>query len=152
MPDLTIFGNSGNLNGAVSSNVVCRIDLTDTTRFLTIWFLQYRARDSPWYTLGHGIVLVYIGLGVLTSVGYWLTLRAENSRRDQGSRDEIIDGVNDNGMLHMPGTYSSTYFVSVMVGDPDTVEKLTRLNGRFATIEDAKKEKGDKWSGYRYVL
>ncbi|KAF9785564.1 MFS general substrate transporter [Thelephora terrestris] len=104
----------GNLNGAVSSNV-------------------YRARDSPWYTLGHGIVLVYIGLGVLTSVVYWLVLRAENSRRDRGLRDEIIDGVNDNG-------------------DPETVEKLTRLNGRFASVEDAKKEKGDRWSGYRYVL
>lgn len=43
-------------------------------------------------------------------------------------------------------------FGSVMVGDPEIVERLTRLNGRFATVEDAKKEKGDKWSGYRYVL
>jgi len=38
------------------------------------------------------------------------------------------------------------------VGDPETVEKLARLNGRFATVEDAKREKGDNWSGYRYVL
>ncbi|KAF9650536.1 MFS general substrate transporter [Thelephora ganbajun] len=104
----------GNINGAVSSNV-------------------YRARDKPWYTLGHGIVLVYIGLGILTSVVYWLILRTENSRRDRGLRDEIIDGVNDNG-------------------DLETVEKLARLNGRFATVEDAKREKGDNWSGYRYVL
>jgi hypothetical protein len=66
-------------------------------RPLTIDPLQYRARDSPWYTLGHGIVLVYIGMGVLTSVVYWLTLRAENSRRDRGLRDEVIDGINDNG-------------------------------------------------------
>ena len=43
-------------------------------------------------------------------------------------------------------------FDSATLGDPETVERLTRLNGRFATVEDAKKEKGDKWSGYRYVL
>jgi len=104
----------GNINGAVSSNV-------------------YRARDRPWYTLGHGIVLLYIGLGVLTSLVYYLTLRTENARRDQGMRDEIITGVNDDG-------------------DPETVEKLARLNGRFATVEDAKREKGDNWSGYRYIL
>jgi hypothetical protein len=40
----------------------------------------------------------------------------------------------------------------MMLGDHETVERLTRLNGRFATVEDAKKEKGDKWSGYRYIL
>lgn len=38
------------------------------------------------------------------------------------------------------------------VGDPETVERLSKLNGRFATVEDAKREKGDKWSGYRYIL
>jgi len=48
--------------------------------------------------MGHGIVLVYIGLGVLTSAVYYFTLRAENARRDQGIRDEIIDGVNDKGV------------------------------------------------------
>lgn len=49
--------------------------------------------------MGHGIVLVYIGLGVLASVVYYLTLRAENARRDRGMRDEIIDGVSDNGAV-----------------------------------------------------
>ena len=61
--------------------------------------LQYRARDKPWYRMGHGIVLIYIGLGVLASVVYYFTLRAENARRDRGLRDEIIDSVNDKGML-----------------------------------------------------
>jgi hypothetical protein len=44
-------------------------------------------------------VLGYIGIGVLISVVYYLTLRIENARRDRGIRDEIIDGVNDNGMF-----------------------------------------------------
>jgi len=69
----------------------------DSTRLLTIEFLQYRARDKPWYRLGHGIVLIYIVTCMLASVAYYLTLRAENARRDQGIRDEIIEGVNDKG-------------------------------------------------------
>lgn len=91
---------------------------------------------------------------MLTSVTYWLTLRAENSRRDRGLRDEIIDGVNDNGMhiLRYTRYLLSINFGLAILGDPETVERLTRLNGRFATVEDAKNEKGDRWSGYRYVL
>lgn len=104
----------GNLNGAVSSNV-------------------YRARDGPWYTIGHLIVLAYICLCLLTSLVYYLTLRTENARRDQGLRDEVIDGANDKG-------------------DAETIERFIRLNGKFPSVEDAKKEKGDCWSGYRYIL
>ncbi|KAG6902544.1 hypothetical protein C0995_014933 [Termitomyces sp. Mi166 len=53
----------------------------------------------------------------------WYTLVRENARRDRGERDEIIgkDGTGN--------------------------EK----NGRFATLEEAKLEKGDEWSGYRYT-
>jgi len=121
--------------------------------FLTIDSPQYRARDKPWYTLGHGIVLVYIGIAILTSVVHYLTLRAENGRRDRGLRDEIIDGVNDNGMLiYQRYGWSRIDSFTRNTGDPETVERLARLNGRFATVEDAKREKGDNWSGYRYIL
>jgi len=98
----------GNLNGAVSSNV-------------------YRAPDAPWYTLGHGIVLTYIGLGFIASIVYSTMLRAENARRTRGERDEIIIGVNEN----KPG--------------------MNTKNGTFVNVEDAKREKGDQWSGYRYM-
>ncbi|EKM50636.1 uncharacterized protein PHACADRAFT_264011 [Phanerochaete carnosa HHB-10118-sp] len=98
----------GNINGAVSSNV-------------------YRARDQPWYTLGHGIVLMYICIAIISAVVYRHLLKRENDRRDRGERDEIIEGVNDDR------------------------EDLAR-NGRFASVEDAKREKGDAWSGYRYTL
>ena len=89
-------GYSGNLNGAVSSNVVCLTPPNDIP-CLTVGSLQYRAKEKPWYTLGHGIVLAYIGISLLTCVAYHLILRRENARRDRGERDEIIDGVNDNG-------------------------------------------------------
>ena len=115
--------------------------------------LKYRARDKPWYSLGHGIVLIYIGLGVLTSVVYYFTMRAENARRDRGLRDEIIDGVNDKGTLVCCYSWLCHRLIWFRdVGDPETIERLSRFNGRFATVEDAKREKGDNWSGYRYIL
>ncbi|EKM81780.1 hypothetical protein AGABI1DRAFT_126137 [Agaricus bisporus var. burnettii JB137-S8] len=99
----------GNINGAVSSNV-------------------YRARDAPWYPLGHGLVLMYIGLGLASNIIMFFFLRRENAARERGERDEIIgDGT---------------------VFD----EKKAQKNGKFATVSDAKREKGDDWSGYRYVL
>ncbi|CAL1714271.1 unnamed protein product [Somion occarium] len=98
----------GNINGAVSSNV-------------------YRARDKPWYTLGHGIVLMYIGIGFICSVLFMVLLKRENAKRDRGERDEIIEGVNDN--------------------NTDLAK-----NGTFASVVDAKREKGDAWSGYRYTI
>ncbi len=48
-------------------------------------------------------------------------------RRTRGERDEIIIGVNEN----KPGTNTK--------------------NGTFVNVEDAKREKGDQWSGHRYI-
>ncbi|KAJ3512288.1 hypothetical protein NLJ89_g3607 [Agrocybe chaxingu] len=99
----------GNLNGAVSSNV-------------------YRARDKPWYPLGHGLVLMYIAIGLIASTAYVFLLKRENARRERGERDEVIEN------------------------QPDTHDAKNEKNGRFETIEDAKRNKGDEWSGYRYTI
>ncbi|KAL4255960.1 MFS transporter superfamily protein [Pleurotus pulmonarius] len=98
----------GNINGAVSSNV-------------------YRDVDKPWYRLGHGLVLMYIGFGIVFSVIYRVLLKAENERRDRGERDEII-------------------------GDTKTDGPVNEKNGIYPTVEEAKRDKGDSWSGYRYTL
>ncbi|CCM02520.1 uncharacterized protein FIBRA_04622 [Fibroporia radiculosa] len=98
----------GNINGAVSSNV-------------------YRSEDAPWYRMGHGIVLAYIGIGLICSVSYIVLLKRENAKRDRGERDEIIQGVNDD-QVHLS------------------------KNGTFASVAEAKREKGDEWSGYRYRI
>ncbi|KAF7370489.1 High-affinity nicotinic acid transporter [Mycena sanguinolenta] len=71
------------------------------------------------------LVLMYIGFGLIASTTYHFALRAENARRDRGERDEIIGKAEDSG---------------------------NEKNGRFDTVEDAKREKGDEWSGYRYIL
>ncbi|KAI0318574.1 MFS general substrate transporter [Amylostereum chailletii] len=105
----------GNINGAVSSNV-------------------YRARDQPWYHLGHGIVLMYIGLGLVSSIVFYVYLRRENSIRETGFRDEVIEGEIHEGE------------------SKEEREARALRNGRFATVDEAKREKGDEWSGYRYNL
>ncbi|KAF8182589.1 MFS general substrate transporter [Pholiota molesta] len=97
----------GNLNGAVTSNA-------------------YRAKDAPWYRLGHGIILAYIAIGFFSSALYTFLLRRENARRDRGERDEVIEGV-ENKNAH-------------------------ERNGVYATVEEAKKDKGDRWSGFRYAV
>ncbi|KAJ7180779.1 MFS general substrate transporter [Mycena filopes] len=82
----------------------------------------YRAKDQPWYRLA--LVLMYICIGIIANSIFLYLLKKENARRDRGDRDEVIgsEELEDNG------------------------------NGRYATVEDAKREKGDNWSGYRYIL
>jgi hypothetical protein len=96
--------------------------------------LQYRASDAPWYRLGHGLVLLYICISIVSSIAYYAFLRRENAARDHGDRDEVIEGV----FRENEGA--------------EEREERARGNGRFASVEEAKREKGDRWSGYQYIL
>ncbi|KAF8340726.1 MFS general substrate transporter [Cantharellus anzutake] len=110
---LGIIISFGNINGAVSSNI-------------------YRAKDKPWYRLGHTIVLVYIIMGIITSLLFHFFLDRENEKRDRGERDErILD------------RYES-----------EEVAKREHhgMGGTFVSLDEARREKGDEWSGYRYTL
>jgi hypothetical protein len=71
---------------------------------------------------------MYIGLGLISNLIMLFFLRRENAARERGERDEII-------------------------GD-ETVfdEARAKKNGKFASVSEAKREKGDDWSGYRYTL
>ena len=71
---------------------------------------------------------MYICIALICAVVYRTFLARENAARDRGERDEAIDGVNGERA------------------------DLAARNGRFASVEDAKREKGDAWSGYRYTL
>lgn len=72
-------------------------------------------------------MLLYIGLGVIASTTYLTLLKRENARRDRGERDEYIED------------------------QPETQLPENMKNGRYATMDDAKRDKGDNWSGYRYT-
>ncbi|KZT05887.1 MFS general substrate transporter [Laetiporus sulphureus 93-53] len=86
----------------------------------------YRAVDKPWYRMGHGIVFTYIAIGWLCSLTFHILLRRENAKREAGERDEVVEGV-DNKLAD-------------------------ERNGHFESVEAAKREKGDQWSGFRYTL
>ncbi|KAF8877869.1 major facilitator superfamily domain-containing protein [Infundibulicybe gibba] len=86
----------------------------------------YRANDAPWFRLGHSIILVYILIGFLCSMAFLILLKRENARRDRGERDEVIEGI-ENKRAH-------------------------ERNGRYASVDAARIDKGDRWSGFRYSL
>lgn len=71
-----------------------------------------------------GLVLLYVGLGLISSVTFLVLIRRENSRRERGERNEVIGGDKSTGH---------------------------ESNGTYETIADAKRDKGDEWSGYRYT-
>jgi hypothetical protein len=100
-----------------------------TVSLTSNYHVQYRARDKPWYSLGHGIVLMYIVIGWLTSLAFMILLRRENEKRARGERDEVItDGV------------------ELKAGGEGNAQ-----GGVYESVEEAKRDKGDGWSGYRYI-
>jgi hypothetical protein len=69
---------------------------------------------------------VYIAIGWLSSLIYTVLLRQENKVRDRGERDEVIDDLeNKSAKLH---------------------------NERYSSVVEARREKGDMWSGFRYTV
>ncbi len=65
-------------------------------------------------------------IGLFSSILYTYFLRLENLRRERGERDEIIEGLDN--------------------------ENAQECNGKYESIEAAKNDKGDDWSGFRYIL
>ena len=69
---------------------------------------------------------MYLAIGWFSSLIYTVLLRQENKARDQGERDEVIDGLEN---------------------------KSAKLdNGRYSSVAEARREKGDMWSGFRYTV
>lgn len=71
-------------------------------------------------------MLGYIAFGLVCSLLFYVLLKRENARRERGDRDEVIDGVDN--------------------------KFADERNGRYESIEAARREKGDQWSGFRYTL
>ncbi|KAE8215737.1 hypothetical protein CF327_g1011 [Tilletia walkeri] len=131
----------GNLNGAVSSNI-------------------YRNQDRPWYPLGHGIVLLYLGMGMITTALYWWMIASANRRKARGEYDETIldpslsqaeveaalekarqEGERRDAADGIRGRIRAVY------------RRLDMLpGGTYASVEHAKRAKGDDWSGYQYHI
>jgi hypothetical protein len=76
--------------------------------------------------MGHEIVLAWICLGFIATLLLRFFLIRENKIRDRGERDEVIEGV--------------------------TNEHAHEKNGVYPSVEAARADKGDFWSGFRYSL
>ncbi|KAF8269763.1 major facilitator superfamily domain-containing protein [Lactarius quietus] len=110
--------------------IVLIVSKTPALSYVAVYFaagLAVPRFRCTMYRLGHGLVLLYIGIGIISSIAYYVFLRRENATRGRGERDEVIEGAEER-------------------------EERARRNGRFASVEEAKREKGDRWSGYRYIL
>lgn len=92
---------------------------------------QYLAKDAPRYMLGHAIQLGYLSLGFIVTLVLIILMHRENNKRERGERDELI--LSEDRKL-------------------DGERGLGKRNGVFETMECARREKGDNWSGYRYQL
>lgn len=64
-------------------------------------------------------------MGLIATTFFLFYLRRENAARERGERDEVI---NEMGVESKKG------------------------NGVFASVDEARRAKGDEWSGYRYTL
>ena len=84
-----------------------------------------RATDAPWFPLGHGIVLAYIAIGFISSAVFLIGLKRANASKERGEHDEIIDAI-ENKHAH-------------------------ERNGTYASVEEARMDKGDRWSGFKYT-
>lgn len=63
---------------------------------------------------------------MITTIGYRWAVKCENAKGDRDEGDEVIEGVDN--------------------------PNARRENGTYANVAEAKREKGDRWSGYRYIL
>ncbi|KAE8242943.1 hypothetical protein A4X06_0g6662 [Tilletia controversa] len=131
----------GNLNGAVSSNI-------------------YRNQDRPWYPLGHGIVLLYLGIGVITTSLYWWMIADANRRKARGEYDETIldpslsEAEVEAALEKAKEEGRRRDAADGIVGRIRAVyRRLDMLpGGTYASVEQAKLAKGDHWSGYQYHI
>jgi plastocyanin domain-containing protein len=130
----------GNLNGAVTSNV-------------------YRGQDKPWFSLGHGIILMYISIGLIATLVYKFFLTRENQKRERGERTEIIRGVNDGFARDRVSVTLVIVKISadaMLLKSPSPKQGLFQVSFKqedrvYDSLEEVKREKGDEWSGYRYI-
>jgi len=85
----------------------------------------YRAKDAPWYRFGHSFMLGYLTLGFICTLIMAWGLKRENMRRASGERGERI------------------------MDDPSTHHHKGR---EYSSVAEARRELGDQFSGFTYVL
>ncbi|KAI4526357.1 MFS general substrate transporter [Schizophyllum commune Loenen D] len=116
---------AGNVEGAYKRGVTLAMAIGFGNLNGAVTSNVYRATDAPWYPLGHGIVLAYIAIGFISSAVFLIGLKRANASKERGVHDEIVHGV-ENKHAH-------------------------ERNGTYASVEEARMDKGDRWSGFKYT-
>ncbi|PWZ01220.1 MFS general substrate transporter [Testicularia cyperi] len=127
----------GNINGAVSSNI-------------------YPSNTSPRYFLGHGIVLGYIVIGIISSAVFFVGLNYENRQRSEGRHSERILAHEVGAGIDVASLEEEAARIRAKeIREAGFARALLRKfhmggGGTYATETEAKVMKGDQWSGFRY--
>lgn len=127
----------GNLNGVVSSNI-------------------YPSKTAPRFFEGHSVVLGYIVIGIIANTVYYFGTQAENRKREAGHCNETI--LADDPAIVASGKDLQAEAARIRAQEAQQVGGLAGLRrrlhlapgGTYATLEEAKRLKGDSWSGFRY--
>ncbi|CAO1636828.1 unnamed protein product [Sympodiomycopsis kandeliae] len=132
----------GNINGAATSQV-------------------YLSRESPRYYTGHAIIIAYLAIGWLSTWAYIWVVKRENARRERGEcTEEILD--------HLPEEEAVTSAADARARQIQEVQssggglrnriKLLKLKlhaapgGTYASVNEARRMKGDDYSGHRFSI
>jgi hypothetical protein len=127
----------GNINGAATTQV-------------------YLKKDAPWYPQGHGIIIMYLAIGFISTFLYQLGLRRSNARKAKGLCDETILSDQDEATPEVREQAAAEN--EKLIENESGLFGLRKLRRRYgesdggvyATVQDAKAHKGDNYSGFIY--
>lgn len=123
--------------------------------FLSPEFLLDSEKDKPYYTLGHGIIILYLAIGFISSFIYYMGLRRSNSRKAKGLCDETILSDEQDAIPELSQQAASER-EKLQAQDSGLFAPLRTLRRRYgeadggvyATVNEAKEHKGDAYSGF----
>ncbi|EJC99323.1 MFS general substrate transporter [Fomitiporia mediterranea MF3/22] len=116
---------SNNAENSYKRSIVIAIVTSVANIVGAISMSLFREQDAPRYIIGNSFSVAATVVGFISSIVLHMLLRRENECRDRGERDEVI-------------------------GDSESCYGDIR-NGRYESVEAAKRDKGDEWSGFRYI-
>ncbi|EJC99321.1 MFS general substrate transporter [Fomitiporia mediterranea MF3/22] len=111
--------SSNNIHNSYKRSISVAIIISMSNVVGVISINLFREQDAPRYTPGNSFSVAATVVGLVSSISLHVLLRRENARRDRGERDEVIgDAVDTYGDIR---------------------------NGRYDSVEAAKRDKGDEW-------
>lgn len=136
---MAMFIGFGNMNGAASAHI-------------------YLPQEAPRYPTGHGTLLGYLAIGISFSALYWLRVRRENAAKDTGKYNEtILDHLPHDEAVAEAQRCRDQELAEIranggLFGFWKVIQKQIHETpgGTYASVAEARRLKGDNYSGHRY--